>query len=330
MERNVDRAMVQPGEGGFALSGGTRSGGTRSGWARSGWARAGRAVVTRIAGAQGSVGRRRFFANLVALLVLPLGLALILGWNGVGMIKPWPARWVGMLYWLIVTMSLWWITSLVALGVRRLLGEPRRLSWFVLRHCVIALIGINIFRPLNIGAAWLFAGHFGLTTDRIALAVPDSMRNFLDWQIAFIPFVILWVGSALAVRYVIAQPTPADRSAGDSDAAAASSAASLGDYIESLAPGALVSVSAEDHYVRVHDISGADMRFRCSFSEALECLKDKDGFKVHRSHWVAGAHVEKLESTPTKASVLLSNGRRLPVSAPNRDTVLLTLARRPG
>lgn len=320
MERNVDRAMVQPGESGPALPG----------WALSGWTGAARGVVTQIMGAHDSAERRRFFANLVALLVLPLGLALILGWNGVGMIKPWPARWVGMLYWLIVTMSLWWITSLVALGVRRLLGEPRRLSWFILHHCFIALIGINIFRPLNIGAAWLFAGHFGLTTERIALAVPDSWRNFLDWQTAFIPFVILWVGSALAVRYVVTQTPPRESKAGDSDVGTASSAASLGEYIESLAPGALISVSAEDHYVRVHDVRGTDMRFRCSFAEALACLEDKEGFKVHRSHWVSSAHVQKLDSTPTKASVLLSNGRRLPVSAPNRDTVLLTLARRPG
>ena len=313
MERNIERAMVQPDRAGLALSG---------------WTNKSSAVLTRFAGAHDSVERRRFLANLVALLILPLGLALILGWNGVGMIKPWPARWVGMLYWLIVTMSLWWVTAILALGARRLLGEPVRFSWFLLRHIFIAFVAINIFRPFNIGAAWLFAGHFGLTTDRIALAIPDSLRNFTDWQIAFLPFIILWVGSAAAVRYMVMQGPV--RQTADIDNSAASAAANLGDYIESLAPGALISVSAEDHYVRVHDRSGADMRFRCSFSDALECLKDKDGFKVHRSHWVASPHVKKLESTPTKASVLLSNGRRLPVSAPNRDTVLLTLARRPG
>lgn len=279
-------------------------------------------AMVRVTGPQGSSTRRRFLAYAAILFVLPVGLAFVLGWNGVGMLKPWPNRWIGVLYWLVVTSVLWWISFAISIGARRLFGEPARTVPFAAQHLFFALLAINIFRPFNIGVAWMFAGHFGLTTDRIAPAFPASFANFLEWQMAFLPFIILWVAGAVAVRHFALhaptngetiKPEPID---------------GLGNYIDNLPHGDLISVSAEDHYVRVYDRSGADQRFRCSFAEALDTLKDKDGFKVHRSHWVARSHIEKLESTPTKASVVLSNGRRLPVSAPNRDAILLALARR--
>jgi hypothetical protein len=79
----------------------------------------------------------------------------------------------------------------------------------------------------------------------------------------------------------------------------------------------IVALTAELHYLRVYTARGDDLIFM-SFGRAVEALAAQRGFQIHRSHWVALAHVVGLEQTGGKLFCLLDTGLRLPVSRANR------------
>lgn len=80
------------------------------------------------------------------------------------------------------------------------------------------------------------------------------------------------------------------------------------------AAGDVISVSAQDHYVMVVTAEGAGLVLM-RFSDALQELAEFDGLQVHRSHWVARAHLEGLSRVGGRPHVQLSDGRVLPVAS---------------
>ncbi|WOK35468.1 LytTR family DNA-binding domain-containing protein [Sphingomonas sp. C3-2] len=263
--------------------------------------------------------------KLAFLLLTPLCMALILGWNGVGMLKPWPARSLSVFYWVVVTPGIWLFTYLLFSAVRKMIGKPLLARNFLLLNCACVLVALNLYRPINSYFALCFGRIFNLSVERVARPWPIDFENFIDWQLAYLPFVALWVlASTIADKLsrdhflsgapvVEFSPVEEPRAVG-----------SLREHIEALDQNELISVSAEDHYVRVHHIGG-EARFLCRFSHALDILQDHNGLRIHRSHWAAREHMLVLESAPGKSSLRLSDGRRLPVSASYRDAVLLTV-----
>lgn len=69
----------------------------------------------------------------------------------------------------------------------------------------------------------------------------------------------------------------------------------------------VLSLSAEDHYLRVHTPSGEAL-IHMTLAAATELLTD--GFQIHRSHWVARDAIKSLGT----AKVELITGLSLPVS----------------
>ena len=57
------------------------------------------------------------------------------------------------------------------------------------------------------------------------------------------------------------------------------------------------------------------------FSDALEELGGTPGLQVHRSHFVADAHVEKLLRADGRMAVVLKDGREIPVSRSRVEAV---------
>ncbi|MEM7256902.1 MAG: LytTR family DNA-binding domain-containing protein [Pseudomonadota bacterium] len=74
----------------------------------------------------------------------------------------------------------------------------------------------------------------------------------------------------------------------------------------------VVAVSSDLHYLNVWTVAGR--------STVLGSLKDvvadlgELGMQVHRSHWVAHAHVRRVVGTASSAACILSNELRIPVS----------------
>ena len=75
----------------------------------------------------------------------------------------------------------------------------------------------------------------------------------------------------------------------------------------------LISVQAQDHYLKVTTSKGSEMILMRMADACIE-LSDFNGLQVHRSWWIAASHVEAFEKTGGKAALKLSNGEKVPVS----------------
>lgn len=75
----------------------------------------------------------------------------------------------------------------------------------------------------------------------------------------------------------------------------------------------ILHVAARDHYVEVLTRAGCK-RLLMRFSDALEEVEQLPGLRVHRSHWVARAAVERLARTGGQVKIVLTGGREVPVS----------------
>lgn len=89
----------------------------------------------------------------------------------------------------------------------------------------------------------------------------------------------------------------------------------------------LISLQAQDHYVRAVTARGAQMVLM-RLADAETELEGIPGLRVHRSWWVAGKHLERLEAKDGKQMAILSNGERIPVSRTFLPDVRRFLGRR--
>lgn len=78
--------------------------------------------------------------------------------------------------------------------------------------------------------------------------------------------------------------------------------------------GALISISADDHYVEVVTDRGTS-HIRLNFCNAMKLLSEVRGIQVHRSHWVSLNAIRDIRMEPSgKATLRLSNDTELPVA----------------
>ena len=80
-----------------------------------------------------------------------------------------------------------------------------------------------------------------------------------------------------------------------------------------LARARLIAVEAEDHYLRVRTEAGSDL-ILMRFTDALAALVTADGFRTHRSWWVARTAVESARWKAGRGQLELSDGSVAPVS----------------
>lgn len=77
--------------------------------------------------------------------------------------------------------------------------------------------------------------------------------------------------------------------------------------------GALVALSAEDHYVRVTTTAGTDLVLM-RLSDAMKEVGKTPGLQIHRSHWVALDQITQVLRRGDRGEVTLSDGRARPIS----------------
>lgn len=80
-----------------------------------------------------------------------------------------------------------------------------------------------------------------------------------------------------------------------------------------LARARLVAVEAEDHYLRIRTEAGSELVLM-RFGDALEALGAADGFRTHRSWWVARTAVQTASWKAGRGELILSDGSAAPVS----------------
>ncbi len=90
--------------------------------------------------------------------------------------------------------------------------------------------------------------------------------------------------------------------------------------------GPLVSLSVEDHYVRVRTMQGESLVLM-RLGDAIREAGQTPGLQVHRSHWVALDHVRAARRDGERAVLTMAAGPDIPVSRANvpalRDAGLL-------
>lgn len=80
-----------------------------------------------------------------------------------------------------------------------------------------------------------------------------------------------------------------------------------------LARARLIAVEAEDHYLRIRTDAGSALVLM-RLGDALEALSGTDGFRTHRSWWVARTAVEAARWKGGRGQLILSDGSAAPVS----------------
>ncbi|MBY0422100.1 MAG: LytTR family transcriptional regulator [Parvularculaceae bacterium] len=76
---------------------------------------------------------------------------------------------------------------------------------------------------------------------------------------------------------------------------------------------AILALEAEDHYVRVHTSLGSELLLM-RLSDAIDETAGIDGFRAHRSWWVASAAVVKARRESGRTILTLADGAEAPVS----------------
>ncbi len=75
----------------------------------------------------------------------------------------------------------------------------------------------------------------------------------------------------------------------------------------------IVRLSMQDHYVEVVTDRGNQL-ILMRFADALEELEGIEGWRIHRSHWVAEAGLAALKRSGGKPIIVTTDGAELPVS----------------
>lgn len=138
----------------------------------------------------------------------------------------------------------------------------------------------------------------------------DGRVGLLEWYGQSLLLSVVAVGAALLVRRAWASPAPASAPAAADPAAAAASPLPAWRREE------VICLQMEDHYVRIHTPAGSRLELM-SMSQAIAALADVEGWRVHRSWWVARAAVEAAEPDGRNWRLRLRGGLRAPVSRAN-------------
>jgi len=84
------------------------------------------------------------------------------------------------------------------------------------------------------------------------------------------------------------------------------------------AAGPVLHLSAMDHFVTVETPDG-EYRLRMRLRDAIDEMDGVEGFRTHRSHWVARAAIRAVTREEGRVVLVLANGVRVPVSRKHRS-----------
>lgn len=77
--------------------------------------------------------------------------------------------------------------------------------------------------------------------------------------------------------------------------------------------GEIVALSAEDHYVRIHTVSGSQLLLM-RLSDAIAEMDDAEGLRTHRSWWVSRHAIHSMQLDRRGGRLTLQSGLEVPVA----------------
>ncbi|WP_107497816.1 LytTR family DNA-binding domain-containing protein [Thalassobius sp. I31.1] len=207
-----------------------------------------------------------------------------------------------LLYWAGAVMGVGLIMNLMALFSLHL-KIVQRSSWFM-RVVAWVLIGAvpGSFLMLALGVVFLdHEGVFSYPFHRMyfKICVISTMICIVDLRgMAF------WAGDK-------GNATPVDDA--PSQAADKNELRQFLNQLRHEVGDDVISISTQDHYLDVTTTQGSDL-IHGKLSAAAEQLASLPGVRLHRSHWAAVGHIQRLKRKDSGHIVCLSDGRELPVS----------------
>ena len=189
------------------------------------------------------------------------------------------------LYWFTVVSVSHILAVCVRVSVSMVLtGQPR-----LRRDLVGAFIFSMVFTPFLYYYSILIAGSRELL----------SLSAFRMWGVVLIVALCITLLRNLnmisSAATEIPRPRLLDRIDGDHDA------------------DSVVRLTVNDHYVEVRLTSGVTHRLLMRFTDAVAEMAGTEGFCVHRSHWVARAHIGEVIHKKGRFFVCTSDGAQVPV-----------------
>jgi hypothetical protein len=250
---------------------------------------------TRVVFPLGDVSPRRYFASVV--MVLSALLALLAPEDDGSLLRD-------LIVWVLQVS----IPMTVAIVAHRQLDRGagfRRLGrWWQLT--VSGAIASLIFAPMAVLIDRLVVGE----------DEPFSVAEIASELGAILPAVILvWLAVnapwVLGFRVVQRGGSRPDRPTADTDPPS-----SLPPFLR-LVPlrvrGEVIRLKSELHYLEVITTAGRSLVLY-NLRDAMAELAPDTGIQTHRSHWVAGAHIQDLQRRGREGVLVLSDGSEVPVS----------------
>lgn len=237
-------------------------------------------------------------------------------------------------------MLIFWITGPYGTA-QRLAAVPRLGFWLVLHAAtwsiaiVSAVLANGLLRQkLASGFARMMVGAaaagipIGLVTSAISAAtfsvVPTATDVLADvgtgLLLSLLFCTLTWMTMNAEVATELGATGPEATAAGESAALARADAVETGGgrvpLLLRLKPanrGLPLHLTVSDHYTEVTTTAGREL-ILLRFADAIGELGPVPGLQVHRSHWVADAHVARLLRDNGRLSIHLADGTEVPVS----------------
>lgn len=257
--------------------------------------------------------------------------AMLFGLNQAGMARVLPSGW-GIPYWLGITAPLWLLLDISSRMLDRVVHRLQPHRWLLLLGgALIAMALFSFYVPVYVS---LFSKLLPEGTHY--MVNPAFPEAFLDLRrfVAYSGVPIYWIALALFFAHYFHFPPylvddarrprahllplsedspPAEPVINEFGLPARTGFRALIPYHLGLD---LVSLSSEDHYVRVVTERGNTL-VRYRFSDALNEVRGLHGLQAHRSHWVSVAAIDRVIAHGKTYRLLLRNGTEIPVSRTN-------------
>ena len=157
----------------------------------------------------------------------------------------------------------------------------------------------------GVAGALVFAAIYATILTYVGKFVFETSNRFPDLPQMFLYVAPVAVAVTGIVHLFVAEEPPA-----------AASMSAQPRIFKRMKPGlgrSLVRLSMQDHYVETVTEQGSQL-ILMRFADALDEVEGIEGWRIHRSHWVAGAAIRDVRRDGAKTLLVLSDGAELPVS----------------
>lgn len=201
----------------------------------------------------------------------------------------------------VYTISLCLLTYVFYMSVSIIgIKFSQRHDWFFVIYPLVGFGAITLATVVvELGMSSTFGGQTSLA--RVPEKWPVNLVFTLVIETLFITFVLPTVATSSPADDVPEKPI--DESSSGSVIVAGNA----------FLYNKLISVSSQDHYVRICTKDGEKM-IRARLSDLTEQLGSQNGIQPHRSHWVSREAAVEIESQNGHKVLKLSNGSRVPIA----------------